>query len=61
MNRMSMCVQIAELKMNNEPISWNNTSGMRIIVDCWSDNIFSYSLVIYPNNQLRLTFIRLNK
>ena len=46
---------------NKEPISWDNKTGMRIIVDCWSDNVFSYSLVIYPNNQLRLTFIRLNK
>ena len=43
------------------PIDWNNTSGMRIIVDCWSFGDYSYSLVIYPNNQLRLTFIRLNK
>lgn len=47
------------LKMEN--FSWDNKTGMRIIVDCWSDNAFSYSLIIYPNNQLRLTFIRLNK
>lgn len=47
------------LKMEN--FSWDNKTGMRIIVDCWSDNVFSYSLIIYPNNQLRLTFIRLNK
>ena len=59
---MSVYAQIAELKMNNEPpINWNNTNGMRVVVDCWTDGNLSYSLIIYPNNELRLQWLNLNK
>lgn len=43
------------------PINWNNTNGMRIVVDCWSDNHNSYSLILFPNNTLHLVWINLNK
>jgi hypothetical protein len=53
-------VRIAEQKIKMEN-SWNNTNGMRVIIDCWSDNRFSYALILFPNNTLHLIWINLNK
>lgn len=44
-----------------EPISWDNTTGARIIIDNWSDGEYSYAIILHPNNQLKLTFTRINK
>jgi hypothetical protein len=54
-------VLYAGYAMNNEEISWDNFSKARLIIDCWSDNHYSYALILYPNNVLHLQWINLNK
>jgi hypothetical protein len=46
---------------NKEPNPWVNTSGCRVIIDCWSDSQQSYALILYPNNVLHLQWLNLNK
>lgn len=46
---------------NKENNPWENTKGMRIILDCWSDTQYSYALILYANNVLHLQWVNLNK
>jgi hypothetical protein len=49
------------LPMNNDEISWENFSKARLIIDWWSDDCYSYALILYPNNILHLQWLSLNK
>ena len=40
---------------------WNNNSGMRQIVDMWSDSQFSYALIIHVDNVLHLQWTTIYK
>lgn len=46
--------------MNNFNI-WENTHGCRIIIDCWVYNDYSYAVVLFPNNVLRLVWVKIKK
>ena len=44
----------------NENI-FDNTKGVRIIIDCWSDETYSYAVIIYPDNILHLQWTEINE
>jgi hypothetical protein len=61
MRAAMLYVRIAEQKIKMENFSWDNKSGMRVIIDCWSFSNLSYALILYPNNVLHLQWLSLSK
>jgi hypothetical protein len=44
----------------NENI-WDNNTGARVIIDCWSDETYSYAIILYPNGVLHFQWIVISK
>jgi len=42
-------------------INWNNTTGAREIIDYWVFEGYSYALILYPSNILRLQWVKINE
>jgi hypothetical protein len=42
-------------------INWNNTTGARIVIDCWEFEGYSYAIILYPSNILRLQWVKINE
>jgi hypothetical protein len=53
----ALCV---DCDMNQHNL-FDNTEGVRIIIDYWISGNISYALILHPNNVLHLQWVVINK